>query len=351
MKKSFSKTRGVLPLFGAIVLAGISLGLGSCSTGDKLNEAIGIPGGRSSVPPVFIGSSAVSETEINFEFSAPVRVVRLEFTPALDIARVEDGGTVRVILNESPGHGVSLVADLLAEDEDGNTIQVLTPLRSRNGRVPQMEINELRTVFSRPRAEFIEFKMLSDGNLGALRLFIASNPRNPLVYEFPPAEVKQGELVVLHMRTLDEGQSRDELGDNLAESGGQDASDTARDLWIAGSARLLRPTDAVYVLDQDGRVVAAVMLSESPAGLWQAGHFQEAAEFLHSQGAWRAAGGGVPAPADAVDTSRVGTSFTRSVSRDESVADTGTNADWYISGTVGANHGATPGRPNNPRRH
>lgn len=312
--------------------------LGSCSSGEGPGELFG----GSSQAPVFLEHKAVSETEIDFKFSLPVKVTSIVFSPVQEVSSIEHGSTVRVTLQESPGVGVPLVADLLAEDEHGNTINVLVPFRSRNNRVPDLLINELRTEFIRPRAEFIEFRIKSDGNLGALRLFIASNPRNPMVYEFPPVEVKNGDLVVLHLRTLDENASRDELGDRLDESGGQDASSTARDLWIPGSTKLLRKTDAVYLLDQDNRVLSAVMLSENRDAQWQREHFQEAAEFLFSQGAWMSPDGGFPSPLFAVDSSGIGTAATRSVSRDEAAANTNTAADWFIAGTGGA----TPGRNN-----
>ena len=296
-------------------------------------------------PTVFLSCRAVSETEINFEFSSPVTLLSLSFNPDLGIDSVEDGSTVKVYLEETPAPGQRFVADILAADAQGNEISVMVPFAARNNRVPELLINELRTEWARPRAEFIEFKMISPGNLGALRVFAASNNKNSMIYEFPPVEVKAGEYVVLHLRTLEED-CRDELGDNLAESGGRDASPTARELWIPGSNKLLRKTDAVYVLDQDDRVLNAVMIAETPASVWNRDYFTEAAEFLYSQGAWESPSGSVSTPADAVNSARIATATTRSISRDETVGNTNTSADWYITVTGGA----TPGGLNNPNR-
>ena len=327
-------------LLGALLAVMLAL-FGSCSTEDG-NGGFGNIWGGSSQPPVFIESRPVSETEIDFKFSVPVKLTSLQFSPAKEVSSIEHGSTVRVTLSENLGMGVALAADLLAEDEYGNTINVLVSFRSRNTRVPDLLINELRTEFAsaQSRTEFIEFRMKSDGNLGALRVFAASNSRNPMIYEFPPVEVKKGELVVLHLRTLDPYLSRDELGDNLDESGGRYASPTARDLWIPGSTKLLRRTDAVYVLDQDDRVLTAVMISENPGSQWQRDYFRSAAEFLFSQGAWKSPDGNVASPSGAVSTS--GITATRSVSRDETAANTNTAADWFVTGTGGA----TPGRDN-----
>ena len=315
----------------------------SCVTG--LSDAAAIVLGRSSQSPMFLSCKAVSETEIDFEFSHAVTVTSLHFSPQIQVEAVQNGSTVRVILSGGPGAGHRLTADLVAEDNKGNTINVLVPLRTRNNRIPALRINELRTENSKPRYEFIEFKTFAAGNLGALRVFVAGNYKNPLLYEFPPVEVKNGEYITLHLRTTEEG-CRDELGSNLEESGGTDSSPTGRDLWIPGSAKLLHKTDIIYVLDQDDRVVDAVMISENADPWWTRDYFAEAAEFLYQAGSWKSPDGKVCSPANAVQSA--GTSPTRTICRDETLSETsGQAADWYIT----ANSSATPGKPNNPKRY
>ncbi|MCL2762179.1 MAG: hypothetical protein FWD36_03085 [Treponema sp.] len=316
----------------------------SCATGTG-SEAVAHILGSKSEAPVFFSCKAVSETELNFQFSKPVKVVSLHFSPALALSEVENGSTVRVHFNGGPGPGERLTADILAQDNNGNTINVLVPLRTKNSRIPSLRINELRTEFSNPRCEFIELKTFGAGNLGALRVFITSNSKAPMVYEFPPVEVARGEYITLHLRTTEAG-NRDELGSNLTESGGANASPTARDLWIPGSTKLLRKTDVVYLLDQDDRVVDAVMLSETADPWWNRDYFAEAAELLFKAGAWKGPDGKICSPAGAVQTS--GTTLTRTICRDETLAEnSGTAADWYITATSSA----TPGSPNNPKRY
>ncbi|MDR0456578.1 MAG: hypothetical protein LBH20_07860 [Treponema sp.] len=330
-----------------LVLAGICFVLCtvcSCAT-ETGGEIAGKIIGNKSEAPVFLSCQAVSETEINFRFSLPVKVVSLYFSPEIKPDEVENGSTVRVIFNKGPGPGERLTADLLAEDSKGNTINVLVPFLTRNNRIPPLRINELRTEYSKPKCEFIELKTLRAGNLGALRVFIAGNNKAPMVYEFPPVEVANGEYITLHLRTTEESNC-DELGSNLDESGGADSSPTARDFWIPGSAKLLHKTDAIYLLDQDDCVVDAVMLSESADPWWSKDYFAEAAEFLFNAGAWKSPDGKMCSPADAVSSS--GTTLTRTICRDETLTEnSGTAADWYIT----ANSSATPGKPNNPKRY
>jgi hypothetical protein len=299
---------------------------------------------------VFLSCRAVSETEINFCFSKPVKVTSLYFSPEINVDEVADGDTVRVIFSGGPGSGERITADLLAKDHDGNTINVLVPLLTRNNRIPPLVINELRTENSKPRCEFIELKTLKAGNLGALRVFIAGNYKAPMVYEFPPIEVAAGEYITLHLRTTEET-SRDESGSKLNEPGGDSSSPTARDLWIPGSTKLLHKTDAIYLLDQDDRVVDAVMLSETADPWWSKDYLAEAAEFLfNAEGVsgktWKSPDGSMCSPANAVQSA--GTTATRTICRDETLkVNSGTAADWYIT----ANSSATPGKPNNPKRY
>jgi hypothetical protein len=318
-------------------LCGLFCTVCSCSTGEAAAQVLG----ASSQSPVFLSCKAVSETEIDFQFSLPVKMVSLRFSPALAVDSVENGNIIKVHFSKGPGPGERLTADLVAEDGRGNTINVLAPLRTRNNRIPALCLNELRTENSKPKTEFIEFKMLSAGNLGALRVYIAGYTKNPLVYEFAPVEVNAGEYVLLHLRTPEET-CRDEYGKNLDESGGTDAVAGVRDIWIPGSVKLLHKTDAVYVLDQDDQVIDAVMLAENPGSGWNKEHFAEAADLLFSQGAWHSAAGTTGGPADAVDTSGVKTAMTRSISRNEKTADTNTASDWYVTATSGL----TMGKPN-----
>jgi hypothetical protein len=240
---------------------------------------------------------------------------------------------------------MQVTASIEAEDEWKNAISAQAPLTAKNLNFPTLQINELRTEYSKPRSEFIEFKILSEGNLGALRVFAAGNNANPMIYQFAPVEVHAGDYIVLHLRTLEEDLCVDEYGDDLAESGGTDSCPSARDLWIPGSAKLLRKTDIVYVLDQDDRALDGVIISETKDSSWNKDYLATAAEFLFNQGVFKSPSGEICRPVDAVDSSVIKTSFTRSISRDETADNTGSSLDWYVTATGGV----TPGFANSPK--
>jgi len=206
-------------------------------------------------------------------------------------------------------------------------------------------INELRTEYSfaSKRAEFIEFKVMNACNLSGISVHIMNKEKNHFVYNFPNIDVSKGEYITLHLQTL-ESNCKDELGNNLALSGGTDSCPTARDLWAAGNDEHLNPTDIVYLKDSDGKIIDAVVLNKQPSSKWEKSlaHFEQIMEFLFNEGVWGSKYGEKPTPYDAVDTSLI-TNINRSVCRYEGRENHFNAADWYISG-IG---NFTPGLPNN----
>ena len=302
------------------------------------------------IPPTpdFLSCKAESETEIALEFTQPVMLVYLNFIPEMEYTVIEEGSVIKINLTKDHKPGMLVEADFLVEDEYGNTVENQVTFNLRNDHVPKMQINELRTEYSNSndiqKVEFIELKMLSDGNLGALRVFTAGNNSNSPIFEFAPVKVKAGDYVLLHLRTLGTS-SIDEYGENLNESGGVDSCPTARDFWIPGKTDLLLKTAAVYVLDQDDKVLDAVMIAEKPDPVWGTKYLADTADFLFSKGAWKSPEETICSPANAVSSSS--TTITRTICRDETVENTHTAADWYIT----VNNGGTPGQKNNIKRY
>ncbi|MDR2070491.1 MAG: hypothetical protein LBP81_03610 [Treponema sp.] len=317
----------------------------SCSTESALQQILSV----SAESPVFIGCKAVSSREIAFQFSLPVTVSSLIFDPPQEIDEIRDGDAVMVTLQDPLPGGERIMADILVEDQRGNTLNVLVPFRTRNENFPSFIITEVRTEYSKPRVEFVELKMLTAGNLGALRMFIAASGLDTPLFEFPPAAVKAGEYVVVHLRTLDPAVVNETGNDTGATpyTKENEAQPDARDFWIPESKKLLsKKAGAVFFTDQDGRIIDAIIFSESAAGsVWQDEKMAQAAQLLGEAGAWAAADGGAPSPADAVLSRN--TTVTRSICRDEAAADRNNAADWYIAATSCA----SPGKPNNTKRY
>ena len=341
MRKQFFKLGLLCPLFYCVF---------SCSTEAVIQQILGV----NVESPVFLDCRPVSDREIVFKFSMPVKLITLNFDPPIETGLVEEGREIRVAFAHPPGEGIKMTADILVEDADRNSLNVIVPFRTRNDRMPLLVFNELRFDSSGSKVEYIEFKALEPGNLGALRLFIAHQSLLAPFYEFPPAEVKANEYIVLHTRTNEEG-CLDETGENLALSKGVDAQNDARDFWIPGSKKYLHNTNGFWLLDQDDRVLDALLVCETAdlsgvsAALTKT--FDAAAAFLGEKKAWLPSSGEivpalwVPSSADAVITK--GTTNTRTLCRDETISPAPRAGNWYITATSSA----TPGKPNNPKRY
>ncbi|MCL2214477.1 MAG: hypothetical protein FWC06_04620 [Treponema sp.] len=292
-------------------------------------------------PVVFLGIRTDGEGVIEFDFSKPVTVKELNFEPAFSIAALKNGTTVKVTLNESIPLGIQIKAVLIAEDENKNLVNISETLFIENNKAPELTLNELCNISlidgGAAIAEFIELKIKSRGNLGAVRVFITENSSatKQTVYQFPSVEVQKDDYVVLHLRTT-HPDSVNECGNNLAESGGHNSSPAARDFWVPGDEKLLDKNSIVYVLDQDDKILSAVMISENPGSPYPNSFLNKAAAFLLEQGAWT----GNPVDSKA-------STNTRTICRDENLTvSSKSSADWYIT----AIKCKTPGTVNNPTR-
>ncbi|GHV74266.1 hypothetical protein AGMMS49940_15680 [Spirochaetia bacterium] len=322
-------------LKNGVILMVLGFAACTCSTEQAIQKVLGV----GMETPVFLGVKALSAHVIRFDFSNPVKVSSINFTPPLETQSINEGTAVMVNLKEAMGDGEWFVADLLVEDERGNTLGVLLPFYSRNERIPGLLITELRTEYSsnkdplKARVEFVEMKTLSAGNLGAIRLFTAVTSMTEPVFIFPPTEVAAGEYLVLHLRTLDPG---------------MEAFPDARNFWVPEAIKRLRKTDAVLLMDQDDTVLDGVLLSETSDSSWaKKDGMNQAAALLAAQKAWLSADGSNQnlGPPDAVLSK--GTTATRTICRDETAADTNSAADWYITDTSNA----SPGKPNSVKRY
>jgi hypothetical protein len=313
-------------------------------TGDNDPDSPDEPDLTEGNPSKLADFNLFSKKEIHFNFLTAVKIVSCTFTPFQEIDCFQDGKIVKIILKENLELRTEFLIKLNVEDEWENSFSIEVPL-CVNDWIPKMEINELRTEFSSSasRAEFIEFKVKSAGNLDGLRLHIMWDAKKPYIFDFPAVDVKSGEYIVLHLRTL-ENNCVNELGEDLSESAGTDSSPTARDLWVSDSEKRLHKTDIVYLQDKNGGILDAVILNEEPGETWkkERQHFAEIVEYLYNKGAWKSKNGKCPGPLDAVDTSTVREAATKSISRYENKKNTHTANDWYITDTGGT----TPGQPN-----
>ena len=183
-------------------------------------------------------------------------------------------------------------------DQRGNSLYFKDSFMGFNGRVPKVVINEIRTEYSKPKVEFIELKVLSEGNLGGMELVVASDGEENN-YVFPAVEVNSDDLVVLHFRKIEDG-CIDEI-ENDKELSTATESTSSIDLWIENSSARIAKSDVILLKNKrQGEVVDSVLYMESSASSWKTPFLSECAELALSSETWI----GNPVNSDGVTATR-----------------------------------------------
>ena len=216
-------------------------------------------------------------------------------------------------------------------DQRGNSLYFKDSFIGFNGRVPKVVINEIRTEYSKPKVEFIELKVLSEGNLGGMELVVASDGEEKS-YVFPAIEVKPDELVVLHFRKIEDG-CIDEI-ENDKELSTATESSSSVDLWIENTSARIGKSDVILLKNKrQGEVVDSVLYMESSASSWKTDFLSECAELAISSETWI----GNPVISD-------GVTATRTLSRVNLNKDA---SAWIVTATSKA----SPGKENSSQKY
>lgn len=302
---------------------------------------VGVWGGDCA-SPVLESLVSVSESELVAVFSDPVTVTGVRLYPrsgasadsgsAVRWESLGDTPEIRFILEEPPAIGIPSVLSATVEDERGNSLSFAWPFTGYNSRPARLRINEIRTAYSKPKVEYIEFLVLESGNLSGVEITNARNEDNP-AYVFPAAEAAAGEYVVYHLRSVEDGLV-DETGATDI-SVGTDARPAARDFWDTLTSSPLKKTNVIIVRCRaGGPIMDALLCAESTVSAWPTDALSRAAGEAFASGAWGP--GADPAGAAVTDA----TTATRTLGRRPSADDTGTAADWAVCRTGKASPGA-----------
>ncbi len=325
--------RCVLAIMGSLILFTACF---SCAVG---SDTVSL-WGTDAVSPSLVELCPVSTLEVDAWFSAPVTVVssrvQLDKTPERVIETVwalrdygsaeekteGEGCCLRFAMEEGPAVGEKAYLTALVEDEKGNSYSFCVPFTGYNERVAALAINEVRTEYDKPKVEYIEFIVTRAGNIAGIEIYNAGNATVPY-YEFPSAEVCEGDYIVWHLRSLEEGLVNETI--DTDESSGTDATITGRDFWDTQTKAPLKKTNVIMVRERKGGIVMdALLVVESGKSEWPNDVLAAAAEAAVSCGAW----GPTSLVGDAVCST--GTTPTRTIGRNEFSSDTNTRGDWAI---------------------
>lgn len=301
-------------------------------------EVISLWGGDVRVPELQ-GVYTVSAREVRADFSDTVTVVSATVhcrdEPGRTIGTVWHGtgagDTLLFTLEENPGIGVVAILSASVQDVKRNTYSFSVPFTGYNERIPLLLINEIRTAYSKPRVEYVELAVLSDGNLAGVEIQNTMNTTQGL-YEFPACEVRAGEFVLWHLRSVEEGLITET--DRIDASGGRDSSPFAWDFWDSQERAPLKSTNVLILRDRHGgSMIDAVLCAETRYDAWPSDALRLAAEEAVAAGAW--------GPSALITDSICSDSMTatRTLGRLPGSTDTGTASEWIVCTTSGASPG------------
>ena len=300
--------------------------------------------------PEYEGASMRSESQAAFSFSQPVEATSVLVVSSTEsgleaAASAEEGeysSEVLVNLSSPPSAGEAFVVAMTVATAQGNTLSLSETLTGYNSNVPSLRINEVRITYSKPKSEFIEFEVVSGGNLSGVVIetygYKSTKERNT-TYTFPAAEVEAGDLVVLHYRLLpDDADFTDETGTDLTLSTGDGATDTGRDLWFDAGGKPFSDAGVFLLRERSaGELMDALVFAKGEASCISS--MQSAAAEAVSAGVWLGSG-------DFPAFDATGSTATRTICREPN-ADVASPESWYICATSNA----TPGEENSSKRY
>ena len=350
--KTAGGTLCFLCAFAALYLAGVFV---SCKI---TPEGIELSTGDFSAPEL-LEFTAQTANEIAVSFSEDVRLTSVHITSepggvVFESARASNelAAVQKLTLARNMEAGEKYRFSGIAEDRKGNSLSFSVGFSGYNPRVPLLVLSEIRNEYSSStlasgamsrKIEFIELYAVESGNLAGVTVFSA-NDGSDCIYEFPPCEVRAGEYIVLHYRKYDDG-CVDETDGNLTLAVGSDAT-AARDFWVNNTTARLGKSDVILLRARaGGKLLDAVLYSESAKTAWKNDVVRKAAEEAAASGLWTE-GAAVSAAIVSDDTTT-----TRTLSRQNIPAIVAAQSysgsfngktKWLV--TVGSS--ASPGTPN-----
>lgn len=164
-----------------------------------------------------------------------------------------------------------------------NSLNFTLSFTGANTNPAELKISEVRPLYSSsPKSEFIELLVVKSGNLSGIKLLNVGDKKTP-DYTFPAAEVKTGEFIVYHWRSVEEG-LKDETTEKII-SGGSQACLAARDFWGGFNKLPKRPCNVILV-EFEGVLKDAVLFCSKEQDKWTSQELEHAAKRAVEEGLW-----------------------------------------------------------------
>jgi len=291
-------------------------------------------------PPLLVAQTVDRSGVVELEFDEPVALASGSLAsdsaeaPSLVPQDPQAAKTLTIQTARGSKPGKPYVLGASAKDTAGNTTRVLVPYYGANVRLPRVLINEIASVSSTTVRDAVELIVLSDGNLAGMTLNLGVPENNDAAFVFKELEVKAGEFLVVHCKAEGSASEKDEYGADLSESGGRNATASARDFWMTDSSGL-PDAGAVISLSENplGKLMDVVVYSDK---FWTEGKdygsfgtkkmYDRVAYAVHMK-AWLCSGS-MPKPEDAARSDDM--TATRTLCRSAQSLDSDLATDWHV---------------------
>ncbi len=207
----------------------------------------------------------------------------------------DDRKSAMLYLDKDTDIGKSYLLAGKAKDKNGNSLGFRLKFTGYNDHPAKLQFSEIRTDYTKAtsklpaRTEIAELVVTESGNTTGLEI-VSGNYGEDKKYSFPGIEVKAGDVIVVHYRSIGDG-CIDETGDNLDAAYGPESSG-ARDLWVAGNSKLLTRNDVIVLRNNgEGCYQDAVLICESGKVVWSKDAQAKMAAEAVEQGVWTGGAG------------------------------------------------------------
>ena len=299
------------------------------------------------LPPVLLSWSPTSSRSICFTFDENISCSTYDFLIDNDLLPLNteiDGTIIKLEIDRDQEIGKKYTVSGSVKDNFGNTTNFIVQFTGFNPRVPSMLINEVLCEGSSTHPDLVELKVLTEGNLAGTVFIVGMPGAETVRYDFPSAEVKAGEFIVLHLKPSGDPGEIDEI-EPADISTGLDTTPSGRDFWYRETTNSLPNANGVLSIHTSipGTIMDAIAYSErtSDSDINYAGFgtqaFRNAVEYIVNANAWKIQTE-VARPEDCVPSNY--TTSTRTICRSSSSTDIDSASDWHTVPTSGFTIGA-----------
>lgn len=310
LKELILKT--LLPTGVLLSLVLISLSPISCKSNTDENDNSNFIEADISVPK-FEKIHTISEDEILLYFSKKINALDLKVFYLSENGNVnleiesnffeEESNCLSIKLKNSTEIGKEYIIETYVVDDSGNSLKLKCPFYGYNYLIPNLIISELRNSYGTStsngitthKSEFVELYALSHGNLSGLELISVTDGKEKS-FRLPSINVKKGDYITVHMRTIvsdtiDGEGMINELGDDLTLSTHTDSNDLARDLWSENTKACFADSDIILLRNINNEEISdCLVYAKSNLLSWNE-TLQKTAMEIENLGLWKDSSG------------------------------------------------------------